>query len=399
MTSKTMTIRKRQSLGPALRGFSLVEVVIAVVIVAVMLTAALTTVAASSKTQYLVGSRNQGNLLAQDLMAEILSQSYEELDDLPLFGRESGEGASSRRNWDDVDDYHGWSSSPPQDKDGTAIPDLTGWTRRVSVEWVNPAMLTQVAGGSTGVKRITVSVMRGNVPMASLVAIRTEAWPQDQQGTVKVLFVVTSAGNPTAQELARQTLMESWGFVVTLINASSPQAALDAAVSQSNVAYISEEIDPSEVGTKLKDVTIGVVNEEIELADEFGFSTSDFMSKDRDQLKIVDNSHYITSTFDMGYMTIFSSVQPVWMLASGVAPGLRVLGEYHNVGGERNNKRSLVVLELGAQLYGGGTAAGRRVLLPWGGDAFGFASLNADGQTLMKRAIEWAANREQQSGG
>ena len=50
----------------------------------------------------------------------------------------------------------------------------------------------------------------------------------------------------------------------------------------------------------------------------------------------------------------------------------------------------LDVIDQGAALYGGGTAAGRRVKLPWGGNDFDINSLTADGQTIMKRAIEWA---------
>jgi hypothetical protein len=53
---------------------------------------------------------------------------------------------------------------------------------------------------------------------------------------------------------------------------------------------------------------------------------------------------------------------------------------------------ALDILESGALLWGGGTAAGRRVKLPWaGGTNFDVNALNADGRTLLKRAIEWGA--------
>lgn len=378
------------------RGFTLVEAAVSTVIVGVMLTAALATVAASRRTQHVIDARSRGQMLAQALMAEILSQHFEEPDEpAPLFGREAGEGTDSRQDWDDVDDYDGWSGLPPQEKDGTSIPNLEGWRRSVEVRWVDPNNLAQECPYDTGVKRIRVTVKIGDLVVARVVAIRTEAWPDDEDDSLKVLLIVSSSGNPTAQELARKALMESWGFTVTLIGASALEGALGAAAAEVDVAYVSEEVSDAQLGTKLKNTTIGVVNEQILLSDEFGFSTDLIGSeKLRDQVDVLDNTHYITGPFDQGWVTVLSSLQVVHMLDSPYAPGLRVLANTENVGAASNNKPSLAILEPGAELAGGGQAAGRRVHLPWGGDPFDVNSLNQNGRTLMKRAIEWAAGKE-----
>ena len=55
----------------------------------------------------------------------------DEPDDTPAFGREAGESSSSRAAYDDVDDYHGWSGSPPVEKDDAAIANAAGFTRIV----------------------------------------------------------------------------------------------------------------------------------------------------------------------------------------------------------------------------------------------------------------------------
>ena len=170
------------------RAFSLAEAVVSIGIVSVMLVAALNTVAAAKLGAQKTGDRAKGTLLAQQLMAEVLGQSYEEQVDTIAFGREASELSTGRANYDDVDDYNGWSASPPQYKDGTVIPNLDGWGRRVSVVRGNPANLTQEAGTDTGVKRITVSVthngldveapfhhVRDGLDVASLTAIRTLA--------------------------------------------------------------------------------------------------------------------------------------------------------------------------------------------------------------------------------
>ncbi len=164
-------IGSRRNCSP--RAFSLVEATISVVIVSVMLVAALNTVPAAKLGGRKTADRGKGMLLAQALMSEILVQDYQEPVDTPVFGRES-ESGGDRANYDDVDDYDGWSSSPPEYKDGTQIANLAGWKRSVAVVWVNATDLSVTSGSETGVKRITVTVTY-NVELASLIAVRTLA--------------------------------------------------------------------------------------------------------------------------------------------------------------------------------------------------------------------------------
>ncbi|GAH77226.1 unnamed protein product, partial [marine sediment metagenome] len=226
--------------------------------------------------------------------------------------------------------------------------------------------------------------------VASMVAVRTEAWPDDDDDTVKVLFVVTSSGSPTAVEQARKALMEEWGFVVTLINASASQSALTAAAADADVAYISDRLHGNDLNTKLRDAPIGVVNEDQDLYSDFGFSSSQKEFSNITKLDIVDNSHYVTSPFSTGDLTVYSSGQQLCGVYGTIALDLEVLAERTN-----SSSDVLTVLETGAELCDGGTAAGRRVQLPWGTGSFDIDNLTEDGKTIMKRAIEWAASKEQ----
>jgi MSHA pilin protein MshD len=378
--------------GIARRGLTLIEGVVSMLIMSVLLVAALNTVGVSQISLKKMGDRSRGVLLAQQLMAEILRQDYEEPDDVPGFGREASEdSAGGRARYDDVDDYNGWTAMPPEYKDGSEIPNLPGWRRKVAVTWANPTNLAQSYGAEGQTKRIAVAVTRNDVPVAELVAVKTVGLPPPSDA-LALLLVVTDESNPTDQELARQVLMASWGFNVSLISASAPEAKFDSAVAEADAAYVSEQINPTDLGTKLTDAQIGVVNEEVDLHLNLGFSEYRTL-KTSQQVDVADNTHYITTGFDLALLPLFSSDQPVHMIVPTLAPGLRVLARTERTPG--HFEPSLAILEEGDDLYGGGVAAGRRVQLPWGADAFDFSALNEDGKTIMKRAIEWAANREE----
>lgn len=160
-------------IGSSKTAFTLVETIVSSLIVGTMLVAALSTVGASRLSQYKTSQTTRGQLLAESLMYEILRQHYQEPTDPVQFGRESGEGTDQRTAWDDVDDYDGWSKSPPEYKDGSTFANCDGWRRTVTVAWVNPLDPTQVQVSESNAKRITVQVSYEDVPVASLVGIKT----------------------------------------------------------------------------------------------------------------------------------------------------------------------------------------------------------------------------------
>ena len=151
---------------------------ISVVIVGGLLVVALRTAGASRYGQYKTGQRQRGLLLAQELMTEILNQEYVEPVDVARFGPETNEGGINRVIYDDVDDYHGWTASPPQQKNGTVESSLTGWTRTVQVRYVTEDDYSVTSAADTGAKRIEVEVVHNGLPVAQLWAVRTN---NDQQ--------------------------------------------------------------------------------------------------------------------------------------------------------------------------------------------------------------------------
>ncbi|MEZ6190757.1 MAG: type II secretion system protein [Phycisphaerales bacterium] len=179
MTSKRPNPCPRSDLIHAVAGFTLIESVMSMLIVGLMLVAALNTIGASHLAQRKGTEQHVGPLLAQELMAEILSQDYQEPEDTVVFGRETGENSGSRATWDDVDDYDGWSASPPEAKDGTVMTARAGWTRSVTVAWADTLNLNNTALLPSGIKRIKVTVKNNGQTICELTALRTSAWPDD----------------------------------------------------------------------------------------------------------------------------------------------------------------------------------------------------------------------------
>jgi len=173
--------RSSLSLGLGRRGFSLIEAVVSMVIVGGLFVVAMNTVGASRTRQLANAQRRTALLLAEDLMAEILQRPYADPDQMQANGPETGESTGNRMGFDDVDDYFGWSASPPEYRDGTAIPWADGYQREVSGTWLDPNNLSQTSGTETGIKRIEVQVKYGDRKLVALYAARARC-PADPLG-------------------------------------------------------------------------------------------------------------------------------------------------------------------------------------------------------------------------
>lgn len=161
---------------PRGRGFTLIESIISILVVGVMFVASMSVLSQSRLSRFIAADGMQGQLLAEALMSEILLQAYQEpVDDFSSLGLDTGEVAGDRSAWDDVDDYEGWTASPPQDKYGVAMIGLNGWTRTVEVGYVISNNLTTQVGANTGVKIIVVVVLHNGRQVAKLYSIRTGA--------------------------------------------------------------------------------------------------------------------------------------------------------------------------------------------------------------------------------
>jgi len=143
-------------------GFSYTEILFASLIISVLLVVALKLFGNIARSTRDAAADDTAEQLALDMIREIKALPYED----PLvpgdttIGLETGESSVSRATFDDIDDYDGWSASPPQQKDGTSLPQYSGFTRAVSVKFVSPSDFSKNQTANENFKKVTITVSR-----------------------------------------------------------------------------------------------------------------------------------------------------------------------------------------------------------------------------------------------
>ena len=149
-------------------GLSLVEVAVSTLLTGVVLVGATDLLGNVISGRTSTSDRAVGEQLALQLMAEIVSNHYEDPNS-PEFGPEADEQTGDRSLFDDLDDYHNWSSVQAEDADGVALMHTTGWVREVTVtETIDADVMSE----GIGLRRIAVSVEKNGEPVAQVVVYR-----------------------------------------------------------------------------------------------------------------------------------------------------------------------------------------------------------------------------------
>ena len=160
--------------APRHAGFTMLEVVVATFIVALVLVASVNMLGSATRSRRLTGQQSHAALLTNDLLAEILAHPYADPEGGTGLGTDSGEGTTTRVDFDDVDDFDGWSGTPAEDVGGTDLASGAGLTRSVQVAYVQANDFTTVVGTDQGAKRIVVSVSAGGKTLAQIITVVTD---------------------------------------------------------------------------------------------------------------------------------------------------------------------------------------------------------------------------------
>jgi len=262
------------------------------------------------------------------------------------------------------------------DRDGNGLPD----TIRYAWSGTPGDPLTYEYNGSVA-EKIAVDVHNFN--LASMTRLMIAPVIPPAGGGNKLLFVVADPVSLNTKEAGRQALIEGWGYTVTLIDDGDSQANFDTAAADNDVVYVSGTISGGSLADKLTGSTTNIVSEFPGKLDNFGFCDNTSKVVNTANFPYSDASHYISSPFSGNQIDVFT------LSLNMSAPSGNLAADLQNVAGTTNNV-ALAALEIGAVRYDSTLSPGRRVHLPFA--AAETTQLTADGQTIMQRAIEWAAS-------
>jgi hypothetical protein len=214
--------------------------------------------------------------------------------------------------------------------------------------------------------------------------IAAKALPAEQTGGL-IALVVNDSTNPSAAELQRKSLVESWNFQVALVGLNDGSSTILKVVGSAKAAYLSGTIDASRFDAikAVAALPVGLLNEHAELVDDIGMasSTSVFPTM---SVAVVSSSNYITRNFSQGNLTISMLPTPLLQVNGTLSPNLNSIATVFGL-------PSLVTIDPGKTLYDGKISAGRRVLVPWGSSSVNQLVLNNAGLQLTQAALEWAS--------
>ncbi len=214
------------------------------------------------------------------------------------------------------------------------------------------------------------------------------------RGSGNILMIVAESNLSDPQDAYKKALFEAWGYSVEVINDGAGANSYETKLADRDVVYISETVDPTSLGTKVSDVPIGVVNEDGWMNDELGFELGNSSSWPVGRsITVTDTDHYITAPFAAGALEIYNADMGGLTIGGTPAPDARSLADW-------GGGLTITLLDAGAKSATGGTAAGRRVMLPFGRDTqIDWTEVNNSGQLIMQRSLDWAMGAGKASNG
>lgn len=144
------------------RGYILVEASTATLVLALALVALIPVFILAIRSAKNMEQITSATQLSAQLMEEICLRKWDSLTPRPpvyiagksTLGPDPGETASDKRTFDDIDDFTGWTESPPRDPMMNPLPLFAAYTRTVTVSYVDSGLAPSAV--PTDYKQVTV---------------------------------------------------------------------------------------------------------------------------------------------------------------------------------------------------------------------------------------------------
>ena len=176
-------------------GFAMVEIVLATAIVGGLAAAAMSLAASSAGQKTRAANLTRGHMLCKALAEEIATRPVADWSsgglDLDISdgsfalktdpdATRATKSAGNRSGFVTIDEYDGYSESPPTDENGNVIKGYAGWTRGVEVDVVRFGEPDFLSPQETGLRKITVKVQVGDEIIAQTTFLRSSEWERVQ---------------------------------------------------------------------------------------------------------------------------------------------------------------------------------------------------------------------------
>ena len=148
------------------RGFTLIEAALVTSIIGFGVMSMLTLLASGTAANNQATELTMGLNLAKNIREMSLGLQFADPTTPAHWGPETGETLAT---YDDVDDLDGRTFSPPIDARRQTLSNYSGWAQQVTVETVDPALLTgAVPKGSAPGNRVIVNVTHNGKNICSM---------------------------------------------------------------------------------------------------------------------------------------------------------------------------------------------------------------------------------------
>lgn len=161
---------------PSRRGITLAETIVSTLLIGFVLVSTLSLVGPMVRSNTVHANKLVAANLANELSEEIATKAFIDnaVDSIDDLGTDADDSTFFRTNYDDIDDYDKWSSSPPKHSLGGIYATMTGWTREVSVVHADISDPKSDSVAYTGLKRVTVNVYKDSTLLATVVTLHSQ---------------------------------------------------------------------------------------------------------------------------------------------------------------------------------------------------------------------------------
>ena len=163
------------------RGSVLVEVTVSYVILAFAIVAIIPAFVLALKANKNTEQIQTATDLSQELMEEIRMRRWDENTPFPrstyitasstTLGPEAGE--TDKTLFDDIDDFNGWTESAVKDPMNNAVAAFAGFSRSVTVGYVDSSLVAVASPGTSDYKQVTVCAQNSKIRPVCLSTIFT----------------------------------------------------------------------------------------------------------------------------------------------------------------------------------------------------------------------------------